>query len=140
MSPEILPPEQVTRQVSYWLDLADYDFETAKAMLASRRLLYVAFMCHQVIEKSLKAVFVSQCRITAPRVHALVVLAQKTSVYNELSPTHQEFLDELDPMNIECRYPIEKEKLLSALTVSDCERIIAETEGLFVWKKHKLSN
>ena len=42
-------------KVSYWLDLAEYDLDTAKAMLKSRRYLYVGFMCHQVIEKALKA-------------------------------------------------------------------------------------
>jgi len=37
----------------YWIDLAEYDLETAKVMLAGKRLLYVGFMCHQVIEKAL---------------------------------------------------------------------------------------
>ena len=41
---------------SYWLELADYDLETARAMLQTGRYLYVGFMCHQVIEKALKAV------------------------------------------------------------------------------------
>lgn len=38
------------RTVAYWLDLADYDLETAEAMHKTKRWLYVAFMCHQVIE------------------------------------------------------------------------------------------
>ncbi|MCR5849431.1 MAG: HEPN domain-containing protein [Bacteroidaceae bacterium] len=38
-------------KVRYWLDIADYDFDTAKAMHQTGRWLYVAFMCHQVIEK-----------------------------------------------------------------------------------------
>ncbi len=42
-------------KVDYWLEMSDYDFETAKAMLATQRYLYVGFMCHQVIEKALKA-------------------------------------------------------------------------------------
>ena len=42
-------------QVQYWLDLADYDLDTAEAMHQTGRWLYVAFMCHQVIEKTLKA-------------------------------------------------------------------------------------
>lgn len=32
--------------VNYWLEMADYDLETARAMLSTRRYLYVAFMCH----------------------------------------------------------------------------------------------
>jgi HEPN domain-containing protein len=34
-------------KTEYWLDLAKYDLETAKAMLYSKRYLYVGFMCHQ---------------------------------------------------------------------------------------------
>lgn len=41
-------------KVTYWLDSADYDLETAKAMLDTGRLLYVGFMCHQTVEKVLK--------------------------------------------------------------------------------------
>jgi HEPN domain-containing protein len=37
--------------IKNWIALAEYDFETAKAMLDSGRYLYVAFTCQQVIEK-----------------------------------------------------------------------------------------
>lgn len=137
---EPLNAEQIVRQVSYWLDLADYDMETARAMLASRRLLYVTFMCHQVIEKSLKAFYTARCQMIAPRIHALVALAQKSGMHKEMTSVQQDFLEALDPMNIECRYPVEKEKLLEALTVPDCERMIIETEEIFKWIKQQLSN
>ena len=38
-------------KVQYWLDIAKYDIDTAEAMHQTGRWLYVAFMCHQVIEK-----------------------------------------------------------------------------------------
>jgi HEPN domain-containing protein len=41
--------------MKYWLDLSEYDMETAIAMFETRRYLYVGFMCHQVVEKLLKA-------------------------------------------------------------------------------------
>jgi HEPN domain-containing protein len=41
----------MNERVTYWTEIADYDLETAKAMLASKRYLYVGFMCHQTIEK-----------------------------------------------------------------------------------------
>ena len=128
------------RQVNYWLDLADYDFETGRAMLASRRLLYVTFMCHQVIEKALKGVYVARRQAIAPKIHALVALAQKSGVYGEMTPAQQDFLEALDPMNIECRYPAEKDKLLAALTVTGCESMISETEEMLQWIKQKLSS
>lgn len=42
-------------KIAYWLDLADYDIETAEGLFVVKRWLYVGFMCHQVIEKTLKA-------------------------------------------------------------------------------------
>jgi hypothetical protein len=44
-------------KIKYWIDLSDYDLETAEAMLTSKRYLYVGFMCHQTIEKAFKAYF-----------------------------------------------------------------------------------
>jgi HEPN domain-containing protein len=41
-------------KVPYWVEISDYDLDTAEAMLASKRYLYVGFMCHQTIEKILK--------------------------------------------------------------------------------------
>ena len=41
-------------RVTYWIELSDYDYETAEAMLNSSRFLYVGFMCHQTIEKVLE--------------------------------------------------------------------------------------
>ena len=43
-------------KVIYWVEMSDYDIETADAMLATGRYLYVGFMCHQTIEKILKAI------------------------------------------------------------------------------------
>ena len=45
-------------RVSYWIDVSDYDLETAQAMLATARYLYVGFMCHQTVEKLLKGHYV----------------------------------------------------------------------------------
>ncbi len=41
----------INEKIKYWIDIAEYDLETAKAMLSTKRYLYVGFMCHQVIEK-----------------------------------------------------------------------------------------
>lgn len=80
--------------------LADYDMETGRAMLVSRCLLYVTFMCHQTIEKAHKGVYSARCQAMAPRIHALLALAKKSGVYEEMTATQQDFLEGLDPMNI----------------------------------------
>ena len=45
----------MNKRVTYWIEMSDYDFDTAEAMLRTGRYLYVGFMCHQTIEKALKA-------------------------------------------------------------------------------------
>ena len=56
--------------IRYWIELSEYDLETAKVMLSSRRLLYVGFMCHQVVEKALKAIisFLEKLRLLTPTI------------------------------------------------------------------------
>lgn len=39
----------------YWIDIANEDLAVAEDLFKAKRWLYVAFMCHQVIEKTLKA-------------------------------------------------------------------------------------
>ena len=38
-------------KTDYWINLAKYDIATAKAMLQTKRKLYVGFMCHMAVEK-----------------------------------------------------------------------------------------
>lgn len=64
----------------YWLELAEYDLETAKVMLAGRRYLYVGFMCHQVIEKALKGYYTSRFEDNPPYVHNLTMIAKKSEI------------------------------------------------------------
>lgn len=37
-------------EVRYWMEIAEYDLNTAKAMLQTKRYLYVGFMWHQSLE------------------------------------------------------------------------------------------
>lgn len=64
-------------KVQYWVEISDYDLETAEAMLKSKRYLYVGFMCHQAIEKVFKAYFTGVKSETAPFSHSLSYLAKK---------------------------------------------------------------
>jgi len=59
-----------------WVDASRYDLETAKALLESRRYLYVLFMCQQCLEKLLKAQVMARTVELPPRIHGLVRLAE----------------------------------------------------------------
>ena len=64
-------------KAAYWAELSDYDLITARAMLKSKRYLYVGFMCHQSIEKILKAYYTRIKDKVAPYSHNLRYLVKK---------------------------------------------------------------
>lgn len=122
----------------YWLDIADYDMETAEAMLQTRRWLYVGFMCHQVMEKTIKAYWHKKREDDPPYIHNLKRLAQGCGLYTSLSDEQRMLLDTLTPLNIEARYPTYKDELSRALNEGSCSDIISKTKHLQLWIKQKL--
>ncbi len=125
-------------KVKYWSDLSDYDLETAIAMLKSRRYLYVGFMAHQTIEKIFKAYFTYLKNDVAPFSHSLSYIAKKGGFYEEFNENQKDFIDQIEPLNIEARYPSYKERLLKSLTEDRCMDIINNTKELQQWIKKKL--
>lgn len=124
--------------MTYWIDMSEYDLATAQAMLDTRRYLYVGFMCHQAIEKVLKAYWSSVLEEPPLKIHALSKLASKTGLDNDLSEEQLDLIDTLEPLNIEARYPSYKERLLKSLTHDYCMELITSTKELHSWIKSKL--
>ncbi|MCL1858628.1 MAG: HEPN domain-containing protein [Oscillospiraceae bacterium] len=127
-------------RIDYWLDLAEYDMETAKAMLQTDRYLYVGFMCHQVVEKGLKAIIAGDCidGDIPPKIHHLMKLAKNADLSNKLNEKQKDFIRELNPLNIEARYPEYKQKLSTMLTKNKCQELIKKTEEFLCWIKKQL--
>jgi len=107
-------------------------------MLSSKRFFYVAFMCHQATEKIFKALYNKNHSEPAPFSHNLSYLAKKGSFYDLFSEDQKEFIDQLEPLNIEARYPTHKERLLKSLTPEKCLELINNTRALQRWIKMKL--
>ena len=114
----------VNEKVQYWIEIAEYDLKTAEVMLDGKRLLYVGFMCHQVIEKILKAYYTFKLEEIPPFIHNLTILAKKSYIYDEMSESQQEFIIFLEPLNIKVRYPSYKDKLFKTFTEKKCEQIL----------------
>jgi HEPN domain-containing protein len=125
-------------KVKYWLELSDYDLETAKAMLKSKRYLYVGFMCHQSIEKILKAYYSQHSQDTPPFSHSLSYLSKESGINKILEDHQKEFMDQIEPLNIEARYPSQKDRLFKSLTKERCQYLIENTKKLQKWIKQKL--
>ncbi len=127
-------------KVEYWVDLAEYDLETAKALLDSKRYLYVGFMCHQVAEKMLKALYALLIQEVPPKTHNLIRLAELTGILSEMPLAEKQMLTELLPLNIETRYPAYKKELLKELNPARCKELLLLTEQLSNWIRLQLSN
>ncbi len=128
----------VNERYSYWIDLADYDIETAKAMLKTKRFLYIGFMCHQSIEKAIKAYHWKKTETEPAYIHNLLRLAEQSGLINEFNEKHTTLINQLNPLNIEARYPRSKEELLKTLNLKKCKSLLNQTEELLQWIKTRL--
>ena len=123
----------VDEKVEYWLDIASYDLKTARAMLRTRRFLYVGFMCHQVIEKALKAYYWDKKREEPEYTHNLIRLCEISGLNEILSENQTQLIDTLMPLNIQARYPNDKKLLLEKLNYKKCKEIFKKTRELHKW-------
>jgi hypothetical protein len=65
-------------------------------------------------------------------------LAIQAKIYDRLNEEQKDFLDTLEPLNIEARYPTVKVTVLKALNQARCEDLIRKTKELPQWIKHQL--
>ncbi len=126
-------------KITYWSELSDYDLETAEVMLEGSRYLYVGFMCHQSIEKILKAYFVYKKNGVPPFTHNLTKLGELSGLNDIMSDNFKDFLFSLQPLNIEARYPSYKKQVLKSLNKNNTSEILAKTKEFQTWVKQMLT-
>ena len=95
-------------RVPYWIDLADYDIETAETLYNGGRWLYVAFECHQALEKVIKAYWCGTRDDDPPYLHDHWRLLEGCGLIDKLSKTQKDFIEQMSPMYIAARYPEHK--------------------------------
>jgi HEPN domain-containing protein len=110
----------MSAEPEYWLGLARYDLETAKAVLEKKRFVYVLVMCQQTVEKTLKALYAKLRSEIPPRIHNLVELSERYGI--GLTPEQEDRLRQLNFYYIGARYPED---------ISDLSSINQETAELF---------
>ena len=125
-------------KVQYWLTIADSDYSVAGDLMKTKRWLYVAFMCHQTLEKTLKGYHTKHLPDDPPYIHNLTRLAEKSGIYELMSDEQKLFLDTMTPMNIEARYPDYKSLIAASLNEGVCEQIMEQTQQMQSWIKSKL--
>ncbi|MCK4605309.1 MAG: HEPN domain-containing protein [Deltaproteobacteria bacterium] len=118
--------------VAHWVERAEYDLDTAKAMLDTGRYLYVGYMCQQAAEKLLKAIIAQQNKENLP-IHNLSRLVEVAEIKNHLNSEQFNFLAELTPYCIEARYGDFKESLSEIINEQKAKEVYAKTQEIFKW-------
>jgi len=119
----------------YWLDIAQYDLETANAMHESGRWLYVLVMCQQAVEKLVKGLYILYVDDDIPRIHDIAKLFRRFDGRLPVSvpPDQYAFFDELSQYYLNSRYPEYISKLSFQVTESDANSILSKSREAFSW-------
>lgn len=114
------------RETQLWIDRAEYDLETADAMLKSARYLYVAFAYQQAVEKYLKAIIQESSSTMPPFIHNLPALLKLTPV--SLTDVQNSFLMLLTHYYLNTRYVDVKQKLLDTMNKEKAAECLKKTQ------------
>ena len=119
-----------------WLKQADYDMDTAWALLEIGRNFYAVFFCHLAIEKALKALYVARQNEEPPKTHSLTYLVQLTKT--GLPETHGDCLSLLDGLSVPTRYPHELDMMLRDYDEARTREVLQNAKEALRWLRTQL--
>ena len=121
-----------------WLDLVAEDLSVAELLFNNGHWLYTGFMCHQVIEKTLKAYWCVCRDDDPPYLHDHKKIAQGCGLYTKMSEEQIDFIEGIKPMNIEARYQETKDAVARTLDRETTATILDKTKQMYAWILAKL--
>ena len=124
--------------VQKWLDHVHEDISAAECLFQGGHWLYVAFLCHQAIEKALKAYYVATHDDDPRFTHSHSKLLEDCGLIDQLTDEQLSFLDLMVPMYIEARYPEQKDAVSRMLNNEACQHMINTTKDLTQWIEERL--
>ena len=125
-----MPKESVIKR---WLELVDEDMSVAEDLFKTKHWLYTAFMCHQVLEKTLKAYWVATRDDDPPYIHDHKRLAEGCGLYDKLTEEQRIFLTTIREMNIEARYREYKSRIAASLNENNTRQLLEQTKQMKQW-------
>ncbi|MBQ8657112.1 MAG: HEPN domain-containing protein [Prevotella sp.] len=116
-----------------WFDIAEEDISAAEWMHKGGKWLYVAFECHQALEKLIKGYWSVARDDDPPLLHNHERLLMGCGLYNKLSDEQMKFLEQMHPMYIAGRYPQYKKQVASTLNEQASQYFIEQTKKFQQW-------
>jgi HEPN domain-containing protein len=121
-----------------WITAAEYDLESARYMLLSKRYLYVVFLCHLALEKMLKALVSETTKQPVPKSHDLIFLMKKSGA--KPSTEYLEFLGKLNNASIPTRYPEDIQQAIKEYNEDIADEYLKQTERVITWLRSRLKS
>jgi HEPN domain-containing protein len=119
----------------YWLDIAQYDLQTAETMLVGGRWLYVAFMCQQAVEKLAKGLYILYLDDNVPRMHNIGTLIGyfENKLPVEIPKETRKLFEKLSASYLNDRYPEYRLKLSARFKEPEAKALYSQTKEVFAW-------
>jgi len=124
--------------IQYWTDTAEQDFNTMIHLFNAKDYHWALFIGHLVLEKLLKALYVSRIDENIPKIHDLLRLAEKSKI--ELTEIQKDNLDTVTTFNISARYPDYKQTFYRKCTLEFTKQNIEKIKEIRLWILYLLKN
>ena len=121
-----------------WLIIVAEDLVVAEDLFKLGHWLYTGFMCHQVIEKTLKSYWCLCRDDDPPYLHDHERIAKGCGLYTKMSEEQKDFLEGIKDMNIDARYQEVKDAVARTLNRETTSMILETTKQLYAWILEKL--
>jgi HEPN domain-containing protein len=118
----------IARQIEYWRSGGSEDWEVAVELVKAGRTRHGLFFAHLALEKLLKAHVCRTIGDLAPRIHALLRLAERTDL--SVSEPQRLFLARFDQYQLEGRYP---DMLPMAPDIETARNELRQAQEMFEW-------
>ncbi|MBO7137649.1 MAG: HEPN domain-containing protein [Bacteroidaceae bacterium] len=126
-----------------WLVLVAEDLSVAEDLYKTGHWLYTSFMCHQVVEKTLKCYWCVCREDDPPYTHDHGRIAKGCGLYTKMNDEQKNFLEGIKRLNIEARYQEFKDDVARTLNRENTAAILETTKQMHAWLleriKEKLS-
>ena len=123
--------------VSYWIDSSEDDYRVMQSLFDNGHYVWALFLSHLVIEKLLKAYYVSSVDANYPRIHSHVEIAIKAKL--DLTTEQKVSLVGLTTFNLRARYPDYKNRFQKKATREFAESHISKVKEFRQWLLEKIN-
>ena len=121
-----------------WIEIVKEDISVAEDLYKTGHWLYTGFMCHQIIEKTLKAYWCVCRNDDPPYLHDHKKISQGCGLYTKMTDEQKKFFELIKPMNIEARYQEYKYEVARTLNRENTAEILEQSKQMHAWILERL--